>query len=221
MSENYQWAVAIGKRLKRLRLMAGFNRNELAKAAQVGVTSITYWENPKPNSSPMKPRNVNKVITAARQAGVECSENWLLKGLGQAPRLMAGLKTPEGYLLSAESPVVTDFSSRFVFDKEIHLFTSSHPSAAIVRVENACMSPAVENGDAVGGIWQPAADLKSEKICIVEVNSNLQVRRVKKGSREGMFDLSYLVYDSGVNEPFELKDYPLEKVAPVIRIWRN
>jgi len=210
MFENDESAVAIGKRLKRLRQMAGLTRTELAEKATVGRTSLTYWEHAKAN--PMKPRNRAKILAAIKDAGVECSESWLLTGTGLPPRIILQ-ETP------AEYPITIPNTNENR-DKEIKLFTSLHRLAVVITMENNCMAPVFEKGDTVGGVWQSPINLTSEKICIVQVEGKIQVRRVRNGSQQGQFHLAYLVCDPTEIEPFELKDFPLQKIAPVIRLWR-
>jgi transcriptional regulator with XRE-family HTH domain len=219
MLENDESAIAVGKRLKRLRLMAGLSRDDLAQEADVGVTSISYWEHAKPDSNPMKPRNVAKILGAIRRRGVDCTERWLLTGAGLPPRLLSGQQV--SLIEDDQTPESSTVQLLSSLDNELRLFTSSNPLAVIGSIESSSMLPALESGDIVGGIWQPTNNLTVEKICLVIVNDKLQVRRVKKGSKNGLFNLSFLVYDPNESEPFELKDFPLEKIAPVIRIWRS
>jgi transcriptional regulator with XRE-family HTH domain len=217
MLEHDESAVAVGRRLKRLRLMAGLTRDALAQEADVGITSISYWEHAKPHYNPMKPRSAIKVLEAVRRAGVECSERWLLTGVGPAPRLISG-QPFDAALLDGDNETLNLAAT--LVDKELQLFTASSPLAVTIQMEHNCMSPVIEKGDIVGGIWQAATSLNTEKICIVPVTEILQVRRVKKGTIENTYQLSYLAYDPAENTPFELKDIRLEKVAPIIRLWR-
>lgn len=221
MLENDISAAAVGKRLRHVRKLANLSREELAELAEVGRTSISYWEHATNESSQMTPRSMAKVIQALSKKEVECTERWLRTGTGPAPKHISEIN--ENQLINDRSTAEkTNLSTQLIanLSDEIKRFTSINNLAVITKIDTNSMNPALEKGDIVGGIWQSSTALETEKICIIEINQKLQVRRVKPDNNSGLFQVAFLTYDSSQIEPFELKDIQLEKIAPIIRVWR-
>lgn len=224
MLEGDDSPIAIGKRLRWLRRMAGFSRGELAEKAKVGESSITYWERAKsPNS--MTPRSMEKVLNAVKTKRLECDERWLLTGLGLPPSIVAPART--SYLSDLEQPIYLRDNQAVlsklisILDEELKRFTSISELAVITKIDDACMSPIFETGDIVGGLWQASSTLSGEKFCIIELDGKLQVRKVKPAAQEGLFHVTYMQHEvAGKKEAFEITSLPLKRVAPIIRVWR-
>lgn len=217
--KNDSSAKAMGARLRYVRKLAHLKRKDLAQRASVGETTISYWEHATFGSSKMTNRSMEKILKAVREAGVECSDRWLREGSGAPPQLMTRKPSiPNLMGLSEEHDLITRLISNL--NEEVKLFASLSSAIVVSKVDIPYMLPAFEEGDIVGGLWQSSANLKTERMCIVHINDELQIRRVKPGSQPGLFSLSYLNYAPNQIEPFEIKDVPLEKVAPIIRVWR-
>lgn len=228
MIENDQSIEAIGKRLRYLRIMAGLSRNSLAEKANVGKTSISYWENG--NSGLMTETSMNKLLDAIQEAGVCASTLWLRTGLGDPPKVISQ-NDPSDNKLSSNNHLkskVKELSSNNTLDanlikkmaEDIDSFQSFSHLAVIVKIDNSMMAPIFQKGDVVGGIWQDNFKLTTEKPCIVKYNNKLQVRWVKSSSEEGLYNISYLTFDPTHSEPFHVNDIPLQQLAPIIRVWR-
>jgi transcriptional regulator with XRE-family HTH domain len=224
MRENDASAKAQGERLRYLRVMAGLKREELAKMAGVGKTSISVWEHATADTSLMSMRSRTKLLKAIQEAGVTCTERWLRTGSGTVPKL---IKDDEPLIL--QSPPVKkqfqdepDLSTRLVMQlsEEIKFFTSLGERTVVTKIDTSYLSPALEVGDIVGGLWQPSHALETGKICILKLQDKLQVRYVKPGSQPGLFHISYLPNSAQPTEVFEIQDVFIERVAPVIRVWR-
>jgi len=219
LTETEKTLNTFGNRFKYLRNLAELNADELAKAALVGRSTIFYWEaieEEKPSS--ITSRSIYKVLDAIRKRGVECTEQWLLTGSGTPPyKLSDDQNFLSDYKISETIITPSAKSSR---EQEIQLFISANKLAVTTQITHNCLAPIFEKGDFVGGIWQPSQSLTGEKICIVTIKNKLQIRKVKKGTAERVFDLSYISYDTNSTEPFELKNYSLEQLAPIIRLWR-
>lgn len=217
MLEGDDSATAVGKRLRRLRQMAGLSREGLAQEAEVGKSSITFWEHAKAKN-PMTPRSRAKILGVIRAKGIDCNERWLLTGLGIPPRPSVTSLSSE-QTASGSQPITQKLIS--VLDEEIKLFTSISEFAVIIKIDHASMSPILEKGDIVGGIWQSASTLVGEKICIIEVAGKLQIRKVKRSTQENHFSAAYIQYDPTLEyDPFVIDNLPLIRIAPIIRVWR-
>ncbi len=211
-------AAEVGKRLKLLRVMAGLSRLTLAQLAGVSKTSISYWEHGTYRS--ISPRSIKKILEAAREKGVICSEAWLMNGMGDPPKPLQPVSA------SSHGDVETNLSLESLqHNSEISEFLSHHSSqgkAVILKVEHNGMSPFYEKGDILGGVFTPInkLTLSNETICIVKINGKLDVRKIRKGSTANKFNLTYFAYDKDLSTPFELTDVSLETAAPIIRMWR-
>ena len=221
MLENDTSAAAVGKRLRYVRKLTDLSREELAKLADVSQTSISYWEHADDESSKMTLRSMAKVLNALRERGVECTERWLRSGTGASPRYIGD----SNHAQPANDRITIDktaLSAQLIanISEEIKRFTSISDLAVIIKMDTNCMYPALKQGDIAGGIWQFSPALEVENICIIELGGKLQIRRVIPTSKSGLFHIAFLSYDTNQTEPFELKDIVLEKIAPVIRVWR-
>jgi transcriptional regulator with XRE-family HTH domain len=212
-------AIARGKRLKRVRQLAGLTRDELANQAGVSKATFSYWENASLSS--LSDKGAEKVIKALTQYGITCSLEWLLLGIGNPPQMKNLMFEFPKQATINHAALVNSITSHSL-QNEIDLFLSANSNSIVTTVKHTAMSPIIEVGDKVGGIWQPAdASFIHDKICIVSLNDQLQLRKVKKITDEGLFDLSYISYINDLPEPFELKNIQLTSVAPIIRIWRD
>lgn len=214
---------AVGRRLKRLRLMAGLNRAQLAELAGAGVTSISIWENAAGNA--MTDKSADKIISALKERGVTCSKEWLLKGIGIDPQVtLTKQGTIAANIEQAAEQVIGQLSPQTiaVLQEEIKLFAHSNPLAVVIKVEHDGMKPFIQKGDVVGGIWQQATRMRfnTDEICIVEMDGKLDVRNIRNGTKESLFHISYISYNPNLIVPFNLQDMLLTRVALLKRLWR-
>jgi transcriptional regulator with XRE-family HTH domain len=200
---------AIGIRLKLLRKMAGLDQETLAKGANVSKTSISYWETSR---SKVKMGNLRKLIQVIRKHGVEFDEQWLLRGVGIAPRL-SSLREERGTTYNTSERI----QQVAVMETEMKLFLSYWPSAIIVRVDNDNLAPCLKEGDYVAGDWQ-SADAFTMPFCgVIEENGQTVIRYLTPASQIGYFHVSdVLILDE------RLLPVPIElvKIAQIVRVWR-
>lgn len=198
-----------GRRLKALRKFAGLKRDQLANLAGVSPASISYWENA--SLSELNEKGGEKVIKALQEEkGINCSVEWLLYGIGGSP-------FKEGNI---PFQLVHTQNSTNTLNQEITLFLSN-PESIVFQVTSSSMSPILEPNDIAGGVWCSPADYGHiDKICIVDIQGALQVRKIKRSVIDGCYDLSYLTFSNDSSEPFEIKGINLIKIAPIVRVWK-
>lgn len=234
MLENDDSVAAQGKRLKYLRKkIARMNTTALSEEADVGRTSISLWEGGK-TENPMTPTSRSKLLSAFKKRGIEVTERWLVEGVGDAPKVVnqssALEKTPTYINEKAEKNPSTNihleveklkFKLAANISSEIVQFTSLTESTVITKVGHSGFAPLLKPGTLVGGLWQSSALLLEEEICIIKLNDQLQVAHVRKGIKEGSFDISYNWIET--QEPYvpAIKNFFLEMVAPIVRVWRQ
>jgi transcriptional regulator with XRE-family HTH domain len=207
--------IARGRRLKRLRALVGLTRDDLAARADVSRASMSYWENA--TYSGLSHRAAEKLIPVIKEAGVYCSVEWLLLGLGQEPYRIQG---------AAEHPIPASHGDVQLSEiqKEIALFTSLHTNAVVMQVPHSGMAPFLLQGDYVGALLQSidtVQEIEPSANYIVRFDNTLQARRVKHNPQAGLYDLSYLGSVEGTNDVFEKRGVQLEGIAKIIRVWRE
>jgi transcriptional regulator with XRE-family HTH domain len=193
-----------GNRVKLLRKMANFTREVLAEKIGVYFTTIRHWENNQEEEGKLASKSLKRLMTAFREMGIDCSEDWLLTGWGYPPQLVPA--TTIAYLPTTKA-------------EEIYIFTSKNPSTITVEVNDLAMVPFLQIKDRVGGIWQPSQSLTHEQIAIVEYNNTLQIRMIKHTSQSGIFHLSVCNPSLHGDDRYKPIEIPLTRMAPVIRLW--
>lgn len=212
MYENDDSPGARGMRLRLLRQSAKLKRGEFADIVKVSKASISYWENA--TNSHLSEKSAQKVIEALADRGIKCSAEWLLMGIGEGPKVVNNLKEKEGTQLP-------NIGLNTTTSQEIKLF-KSNLSSVIYEIKDLSMSPILQVGDIVGGIWIDPKNIKNKEIlCILEIEGKIQVRKVKKSMSDGRFDVSFASFIKDIYEPFEINGLILQKIAPIIRIWKN
>lgn len=219
MSQIITTSTAIGHRLRLLRNLAGLKREDLANLSKVSKASISYWEHGRINS-PIKSKSMAKVLAAFKEAGVEVKERWLRDGTGEPPKykgqniLFNDGQIPTNAEFSNTDHNQEDLTTQLasLLSDEIKLFTVLQ-QAVIVKIDHDEFSPVLYRGDMVGGIWQDSAILHEETICIIKLNNKLTARCIAPGTKQGLFDITY-------NKKEKISDCPLDKLAPIIRVWR-
>lgn len=198
-----------GLRLKQLRELMGEKRQNFAK--KVGVTRVTlsYWENASTVKGGLHEDAARKIINITENAGIVCDLPWLLYGIGEDPCYKGEDKASKKDTLLIDK------------QKEIDLFLASSRSAVVTSITDGSMSPIVDAGDIVGGLWQSIENIKMlDKTYIVEIENRLQVRKIRKTKAKGRYDVFAVSYSADPGSPFEIKGITLTRVAPVIRLWR-
>jgi transcriptional regulator with XRE-family HTH domain len=203
---------ARAERLRRVRLMAGLKRGEFANLAGVSPTTVSYWENV--THSGLTEDGANKTVDAVAKAGVFCTTTWLLNGEGEPPQLINTLTT-NALPGSHFTQLAPDLSL------EIEMFRK-YQGAVVVQISDDAMLPVLLPKDFIGGIWQSidTIQLSDEDTYIVQINGELQIRKVKAALYTGKFDVHSICYSPDAMYSHTIKNIVLEKIARISRVWR-
>src|SRR3990167_804518 len=79
--------VARGNRLRSLRMMTSLSRKEVYQKFSLSSSTQQSWEDAKAGGLTRK--GAKRAVEVFRKAGVRCSEDWLLYGVGAPPQLMS------------------------------------------------------------------------------------------------------------------------------------
>lgn len=198
------------KRLRSLRIMAGFSSMEaFGKAAEIGLTTLKYWESARGGG--LSKKGANKVADYVALLGIQCSPEWLLHGMGQAPYYTD--------LQEAEKQQTDDHEH---IQQEISLFRELSPGAVTLLIDDDGMEPFYSLGDIVGGVrLEPDShEAATNHHCIVELKTGEVIcRYVKQGTQENRYHLSCVNQET--TNPFPVEyDVDVVALAPVIW-WRK
>jgi len=100
--------------------------------------------------------------------------------------------------------------------QEIGLFKQLHKNAVAVQLTDN-IDEICEARDWVGGCFETISPKHFGKVCIVEIEDELQVKLVKEGSKADVVCL-HSPYQSEPNN--KIKDVKLTKVARIVRVWK-
>ena len=74
-----------GRRLRMVRALTGFSRQEIYGRIGIATSTIDTWESGRVE---LTNKSADRVCEAFRKVGVYCSPDWLLTGTGSPPRMM-------------------------------------------------------------------------------------------------------------------------------------
>lgn len=200
-----------GQRVRRLRGMLGIDMNAFAKLVGISRVTLSFWENAK--HAKLSYPGACKVINAVKGQGVDCTIEWLWDNAGEFPRYINQQTLPR-QLASEESSYL--FAGP---EKEINLFLSLNKNAAIIKIDTGNLLPFYAFGDIVAGLWQPTNALRNDGYCIIEMENSSQVKWVKRITSQKSNNLVCLADFPNTKE--KGKNVEIEKIAPIIRVWRT
>ncbi len=203
---------ARGKRLKTARLMASLTRKGLEKKYGISASTIQSWEAAKAGG--LTDRGVNRVIPILREEGIFCTSDWLLYGIGNAPQPT----NIHAHQTKETKPLIPELTEDKIIIQELLAFRDLNTNVVDFIIEDDGMEPHFQKGDYVGGRRRTGDDI-AELLgmdCIVETTNNeIFLRRLKPGSRTGVYTLICTNPDTSVIVP-TLYDQNLLSAAPII-----
>lgn len=173
--------IAAGRRIKMARTLAGISRKDLDTKYGVNIHTLQSWELGR---NTLTEKAASQLVEIFHGAGVICSTQWLLDGIGKTPALLGEAFTPYSTSDTALSPLLTVES---IIQKEINFFETNNPNAHVVMVNDDGMEPRYTQGDFVGGIkyqLPPKIDGCMGRDCIVEIAEGTFFRRLLKRKNE-------------------------------------
>jgi len=204
-----------GKRLKSLRQMAGFTRDRFAKNFAIPAGTLQGWECGRFGG--LTESGAKRFIKAIREAGIQCSQDWLLFGVGPAPR-----PTDKLYL----DDIVSNPANKMVegiYDPnilaELEVFRHHYPEAIYAVIKDESMMPRFVQRECVAGVRRTGEEILmvSGFDCIVELQDGGKlVRQIHVDQQPERCSLVALS-DSSASSMVSLDE--IVCVAPVI--WQR
>lgn len=206
---------ARGKRLKTARMMAELTRNGLEAKYGVSASTIQSWEAAKAGG--LTERGAQRIVPILEQEGIFCSTDWLLYGIGAPPQPKANdVNTTSPSAASSPYPVAAPEDKAII--QELLHFRDLHPNAIDYIIRDDGMKPYFAPNDLIAGKRRRGPDISRlvGMDCIIEtINNEVLFRRIKPGTRNGLYTLICTNPDTTVSTS-TLYDQELISAAPVI-----
>lgn len=189
---------SVAERLKNLRNAIGLTRKEIEIIHNVKSPSLISWE--KGHRIPKKDK-AELLASVFKNHGIPCTVDWILKGKGPDPLEVAAQNPEEAYLL-----------------KEVHRFQSFHKNSLIIQVEDQYMSPWINKGDFVGGVFVGLEEIERfvEQVCIVQTRDfGTRIRLVQKSDNDTSYNLI------SFSNKGDILNVELEAVARIVFLRRK
>lgn len=208
-------------RIRQARTQKAFDQGKLAARLDVATRTVQRWE--KGDQVP----DSNYLVRLAKITGV--APHWLLTGEGS----MFSHEHPEGKILPLPTsryqkvdlvtlPLLSSvpggapsliFHPDYV-EKHITVDDVHDSSAFALEVKGNSMAPRIEDGDII--VVSPKLDARSGDICVVRVNDEDTVKRVKIEDQ-----LIYLIPLNPEYEPMAVKKRDVTFMWKVVKVIKN
>lgn len=223
-STDSQEARGIRARYIREKVL-GLSRNKFSKRhkdLELTVSTLQNWEDARYGG--LTEKGARKLIEAFAKEGINCSLQWLLFGIGDAPPEIRDFNLVVANIVGSKAtadfppsnlPRVTDEES---IAKELRYFRELHVDAIDAIVNDDGLCPYVEPGDCVAGIRLTGQDIHRAIgfNCIIQTyTGQILVRKLEAGSEPGLFTLICTNLDTQVSDA-KLLNVKLFSVAPII-----
>ncbi len=213
---------ARGSRARYIRdKILGLSRNKFSKRhkdLELTVSTLQNWEDARYGG--LTEKGARKLIEAYAREGIQCSLQWLLFGIGDAPPEVRDFNLIVENKATAQFPqsnasLVADEES---IVKELRYFRELHIEAIDAIVNDDGLSPYFEPGDCVAGIRLTGQAINKAigLNCIIQTHlGQILIRKLEAGTQPNLYTLTCTNHEAQVPEP-QLFDVKLFSVAPII-----
>lgn len=177
-------------RLRYLREFAHLDRNEAAEMTRVSFATYKDWENSK---AIMPKQRAFWLIDDLQMLGVDCTFEWLMNGVGAAPRKTKKFLQTETFIENiSNSKVFKKQKEAAHITKELDFFCQHNPHAIGLIVMDDAMAPKYKCHDVVAGIQY--SNKKIAKLagldCIVKLKTGkFLLRNLQLGTTHDCYTL--------------------------------
>jgi DNA-binding transcriptional regulator YiaG len=198
------------ERAKRVRYLREkvlrFTREVFSEKSGIPINTLQNWEQSR--HSGLIERGAKKIIQALDNAGIPCSLEWLLYGIGESP---ASPFETQRYLTEAE-----------IIAEELELFHRLNPNAIDMVIKDDSMLPYYWLGDTVAGKRYTGEDIKKTVglACIVEtITGGVLIRFLEEAEESGRYNL--LCANQLALAKIKLESVELISAAPILWLRRK
>lgn len=211
-------AIAKAQRLRELRKITKFTREEIAKMSGAQFSTYKGWENAKYNGIPK--RRAYYLTKNLATEGIKCTVEWIMNGIGNEPEKISLL--PNNNADINKTLFQHNHPENNLIAEELSFFQQRHQDSLALTITDDGMEPFYTIGDTVAGIKLPEKSIKKAigNHCIVQTRQNeILVRKLEMGQKQDHYTL--LCLNSNTKEKSILYDMELIHIAPILWHRRN
>ncbi|MCR5225308.1 MAG: helix-turn-helix domain-containing protein [Alphaproteobacteria bacterium] len=206
-----------GRRLRMVRALTGFSRQEIYGRIGIATSTIDTWESGRVE---LTRKSAERVCEAFRKVGVYCSPDWLLTGTGNPPRMMDEVERSiyseekDNQLSQQELKNAGKEHNKFppfldeLARRELSFFMNLHKGALFHFMKEDFMNARFRKGDCVAGITEKLSELEGKLIiAVLEDGKTVPCRLIKNIDDESTVSF-------GVHKP--TKNIQIKKAAEIV-----
>lgn len=175
-------------RLRRIRNLTNLSRKELCEKAGININTYIGYEVGRYGG--LTKKGANKIINYAATQGVYSSMEWVMHGIGQAPRVVTDIqqdcsRTNDIYYLGGKN-------EEQKISEEINLFGNHYSNTTNYQIIDDGMFPTYNISDYVSGVIQLGDEINFliGFDCIVKTESGeILVRNLRQGTKKNHYTL--------------------------------
>lgn len=179
-----------GRRLRMVRALTGFSRQEIYDQLGIATSTLDTWESGRVE---LTEKSAERISEAFRKIGIYCSAEWLLTGNGLPPRMMSDVEKSIfsdnqqegeggkklGDPCSHGIPIFLDDDVR----RELNFFMSLHKNAIFHVMEEDFLNSRFKKGDCVAGVLERLPLLEGKTIiAVTDDKKTIPCRLIKSDS---------------------------------------
>jgi hypothetical protein len=200
------------KRVWGVRQLTQLSRREFSKRYGIAAGTLQNWEDAHGNG--LSEKGAYRLVNSLQTDGIFCTPQWLLHGVGDAPRVTDLMPA---IALVMDSHATVDVEQAAIA-AELQLFCTHYPDAIFMHIKDDSMVSQYNSGDYVAGVryYENAMQNFIGKDCIVMLNTGEQLlRRLRFSNIPGLFDLFAINPQTTATKPYYY-DVSLVYVAPIM-----
>jgi transcriptional regulator with XRE-family HTH domain len=182
---TYTVAQLKGRRLRMLRALTGFSRQELYAKMGIATSTMDTWESGRVE---LTEKSSKRVCLAFRKVGICCAPEWLLTGSGIPPRTMDDVEKSiflsNASNISNDSPLAEDNCIRFPpfldedIRRELSFFINLHHNSIFHILVEDYTNFRYKRGDCVAGIVENLRTLINKMVIVQLEDSTISICRL-------------------------------------------
>lgn len=190
-----------GKRLRKIRNLSNFTREQLAKYCNISSHTLKRWELGYFGGLPLD--GAKTIIDLVAKEGVVCSLDWLLYEIGPGPQVISDFKKTTETQVNNGSSFTSEDDEKNITE-ELILFRSLYPNVIVCQINDDGLFPYYDVGDYVAGIECRNEMIKKliNKNCIIRLSDGkIITRNLRQGSVDDLYTLTCTNINTTVNTP--------------------
>lgn len=206
-----------GDRLKCIRSSLHVSRAYLQDKYGLAEATLKSWEN---GTTRFKPAAAARCAEIYRKEGCIVSEDWIMQGIGLAPKSIVTISRYFATPTETELPFEDD---EIAMIRDANTFKESYTNAVVMVVSNDDMRPFYRPGDYIGGKMRYGNDIETlvDKDCIISLKNGERFFRRLIKNNTGQYNITCLNPNETTSEPV-LYNVEIEGAAPIIwHRWKD